>query len=143
MSFVQQLYGKDGKSLVMITAYRVCNGHISTSGASTAFHQQWHLLRLAGHLKPNPREAFISDLTAAIKTWQSAGTEIILGGDFNECLCDTPDGIRHLVTQCNLVDIHANNHSIQGEPNTYNCGSKRLDNIFVSPASWTTSTSAA
>ena len=57
-SFVQ-LYGKDGKSLVMITAYRVCNGNISTSGSSTAFHQQWHLLRLAGHLKPNPRKACI------------------------------------------------------------------------------------
>ena len=29
-------------SLIMITAYRVCNGHISTFDASTAFHQQWH-----------------------------------------------------------------------------------------------------
>ena len=68
-SFVQ-LYGKDGMSLVMITAYQVYNGHISTSGAySTIFHQEWHLLHLAGHLKPNPRKAIISDLAAAIKTW--------------------------------------------------------------------------
>ena len=89
---------KDGKSLVMITAYRVCSGHISTSGASTAFHQQWHLLRLAGYLKPNPRKVFISDLTATIKTWQSAGVKVILGGDFNECLGNTQDGIGHLVT---------------------------------------------
>ena len=132
-SFVQ-LYGKDGKSLVMITAYRVCNGNISTSGASTAFHQQWHLLRLAGHLKPNPRKAFITDLTAAIKKWQSAGAEIILNGDFNECLGDTPDGIGHLVTQCNLVRVHTSNHGIQGEPNTYSRGSKQLDYIIVLPS---------
>jgi hypothetical protein len=35
-----QLYGKHGRLLVIITAYRVCEGKISTSGASTAYHQQ-------------------------------------------------------------------------------------------------------
>jgi hypothetical protein len=132
-SFVQ-LYGKDGKSLVMITAYRVCNGDISSSGTSTAFHQQWHILRLAGKLRPNPRKQFITDLTIEIKKWQQAGADIILGGDFNERLGDTQDGLAQLVTQCGLVDVHASNHGVQAEPNTYSRGSKRIDYIFVSPS---------
>jgi hypothetical protein len=70
-----QLYGKDGHSLVVITAYRVCNANIGTTGASTAFHQQWNLLRTAGKLKPNPRKQFITDLTAEIKKWQSEGAD--------------------------------------------------------------------
>jgi hypothetical protein len=133
MSYVQ-LYGKDGKSLVIIAAYRVCNGNISTSGASsTAFHQQWHLLRLAGKLKPNPRKQFITDLTHEIKRWQLAGADIILGGDFNERLGDTHDGIASLASQYGLVDVHASNHGIQAEPNTYSRGTKRLNYVFASP----------
>jgi hypothetical protein len=97
-SFIK-MYGKEGKSLVVITACRACNANIGTTGASTAFHQQWNLLRKAGNLKPNPRKQFITDLTAEIKKWQSEGADIILGGDFNERLGDTQDGIytrRHL-----------------------------------------------
>jgi hypothetical protein len=131
-SFIQ-LYGKQGKSLVIITAYWVCHGHIGTSGASTAFHQQWHLLRLAGTKRPNPRKRFITDLITEIKTWQHAGADIILGGDFNEQLGETPDGLSHLVTMCGLADIHASNHGTQDEPRTYSRGSKRLDYMLLSP----------
>jgi hypothetical protein len=63
-SFIQ-MYGKDGKSLVVITAYRVCTGNIvSASGSSTAFHQQWNLVRLAGYSNPQPRNKFITDLSS-------------------------------------------------------------------------------
>jgi hypothetical protein len=128
-----QVCSKDGKSLVMITACRVCNENISTSGASTACHQQWHLLRLAGQLKPNPPKQFITDLIQEIKRWQLAGADIILGGDFNERLGNTQDGIARLVTQSGLVDVHTSNHGLQAEPNTYSRGTKRLHYVFASP----------
>jgi hypothetical protein len=54
------LYGKGNESLVVITEYRVCNDHIGKAGSITAFHQEWHLLRLNGDLKPNPRTSFIT-----------------------------------------------------------------------------------
>jgi hypothetical protein len=131
-SFIQ-MYGKDGKSLVVITAYRVCTGNISTSGSSTAFPQQWHLMRLAGELNPQPRNKFITDLSAEIRKWQDSGADIILGGDFNERLVETKDGLAQLVTDCGLADVHACKHGTQGEPNTYSRGSKRIDYIFCSP----------
>jgi hypothetical protein len=119
-----QMYGKDGTSLVIITGYRVCDANLSTSGASTAFHQQWHLLRLAGDKNPNPRKQFIADLTAEIIKWQNEGADIILGEDFNERMGETQDGLAKLVTKCNLVDPHAINHGTEGEPLTYSRGSK-------------------
>jgi hypothetical protein len=39
-----QLCAKGGRSLIIITACRVCEGNVSTSGASAAFHQQWNIL---------------------------------------------------------------------------------------------------
>jgi hypothetical protein len=131
--YFAQLYGKHGKFLFVITAYQVYNGNISNVGASTDFHQQWHILWLADKLRPNPRKQFITDLTVEIKKWQQAGADIILGGDFNERLGETQDGLAHLVTQCGLADVHTSNHGTDGKPNTYSRGSKQLDYIFVSP----------
>jgi hypothetical protein len=68
---------------------------------------------------PNPHKQFIIDLSIEINKWKKSGAEIILGGDFNEKLGDTQDGLARLVTQCNLADIHASQHGIQDEPNTY------------------------
>jgi hypothetical protein len=87
-----QLYGKQGRSLIVITAYRVCEANICTIGASTAYHQQWHLIRHKGDSNPQPRERFITDLITEIQKWQRSGADIILGGDFNEKLGDSPTG---------------------------------------------------
>jgi hypothetical protein len=114
-----KMYGKEGNSLVIITGYRVCDASVSTTGASTPFHQQWHLLRMTGDKNPNPRKQFITDLTVEIRKWQNEGADIILGGDFNERLGETQDGLAQLVTQCNLVDPHAINHGTDDKPNTY------------------------
>jgi hypothetical protein len=111
-----QMTGKHGRSLIVITAYRVCEANISTIGASTTCHQQWHLLRQKGDTKPQPRKRFITDLCDEIKKWQRAGAEIILGGDFNEKMGDSPDGLSQLVTRCALVDPHAIHHGTDPEP---------------------------
>jgi hypothetical protein len=72
-SFIR-LHGKDGKSITIVTAYRVCiKAHIGKPGTSTAFHQEWHLLRLSGSTNPDPRRSFITDLTSEIEHWKSEG----------------------------------------------------------------------
>jgi hypothetical protein len=126
------LNGKDGRSVVIFTTYRVCDAHISSTSASTAYHQQWYLSCMAGEQYPNPRKHFITDLIQEIKKQQMAGADIIIGGDFNERLGETQDGLVHLVTDCGLVDIHATNHGTLEEPNTYSRGTK-VDYVFVSP----------
>jgi hypothetical protein len=120
--------------LIIITACRMCEGNVSTSGASAAFHQQWNILRRTGHPAPNPRKQFVTDLITQIEKWQRAGADVVLGGDFNERLGDTQKGIANLVTKCGLVDPHASAHGIAGEPSTCSRGSKRLDYVLVSSA---------
>jgi hypothetical protein len=129
-----QLYAKGGRSMIIVTACRVCEGNVSASGASTAFHQQWNILRRTGHPTPNPRKQFVTDLILEIEKWQRAGADIILGGDLNERLGDTQNGIANLVTKCGLVDPHASAHGIAGEPSTHSRGSKCLDYVLVSSA---------
>jgi hypothetical protein len=126
-----RLHGKQGESLVVVTVYRVCNSNIGKAGSSTAFHQEWHLLRLSDHLKPNPRKNFIVDLIKEIKKWKLEGAHVILGGDFNKNLGDTIDGLSHLMSICTLTGVHAFFHGVSDEPNTYVRGSKHLDYIFA------------
>jgi hypothetical protein len=119
--------------LIVITAYCVCEANISTIGASTAYHQQWHLIRHKGDPNPQPRKQLITDLITEIQKWQRSGADIILGGDFNEKLGDSPEGLARLITKCELVDPHAANHGTAQEPSTYSRGTKRLDYVFISP----------
>lgn len=127
-----RLYGKNNASLLVITAHRVINAHIGQTGSSTAFHQEWHLLQLGGILHPNPRKAFITDLTLEINKWKTEGAHIILGGNFNENLGDTMDGLAHLASTCKIADVHALFHDVSDEPATYVRGRKRLDYVFAS-----------
>jgi hypothetical protein len=130
-SFIR-LYGKNNSSLVVVTAYRVVNAHIGRTGSSTAFHQEWHLLRLGGILHPNPRKAFITDLTTEINKWKSEGAHIILGGDFNENMGDTMDGLAQLASTCKLTDAHGLFHDVTDKPATYVRGRKHLDYVLAS-----------
>jgi hypothetical protein len=83
---------------------------------------------------PNPRNQFVTDLILEIEKWQRAGADIVLGGDLNERLGDTQNGIANLVTECGLVDPHASAHGIAGEPSTCSRGSKRFEHVLVSSA---------
>jgi hypothetical protein len=124
-SFIR-LHGKHDTSVVVVTAYRVCNDNIGKAGTSTAFHQEWHLLRLDGCSSPNPCKAFINDLIIEIGRWKSEGAHVILGGNFNENLGDSTDGIAHLVATCKITDVHALYHGTTNKPNTFVRGQKRL-----------------
>jgi endonuclease/exonuclease/phosphatase family metal-dependent hydrolase len=90
------------------------------------------MLPLGGNLHPNPRKAFITDLTTEINMWKSEGAHIILGGDFNESMGDTMDGLAQLASTCKLNDTHGLFHDVTDEPATYVRGRKRLDYILAS-----------
>ena len=58
-----QLTAEGGKSLVIVTAHRVCEASVSATGASAACHQQWNIPRLNGMTKPKPpRKQFTTGL---------------------------------------------------------------------------------
>jgi hypothetical protein len=97
---------------------------VGKSGFSTAFHQEWHLLQLSGTLHPNPCIVFNTNQTIKLDKWKAEGTHIILGGDLNETVRDAMDGLAHLVSTCNLTDVHTLFHGHNKEPATYVCGSK-------------------
>ena len=125
------LRGKMDTHLTIVTAYQVCKDNIQTTGAKTAFRQQWSLLRHS-HAEPDPRKSFISDLDALLTQLGEASHEIILLLDANESLSDRYSGIRTLTRKHNLADLHTRLHGLEGQPATYIRGTKKIDFIFGS-----------
>ena len=80
-----ELLGRDGRNVVIICAYQVCQLH-GPAGQSTAYQQQVALLRQQGQLQPSPRKQFILDLGVLVKSYHDHNCDIILMGDFNEVI---------------------------------------------------------
>jgi hypothetical protein len=60
------------KSMVIITAYRPC----VSNGPTTAWMQQWVLLREEGITDPDPVREFYKDLEKQLMQWKDKGKEI-------------------------------------------------------------------
>jgi hypothetical protein len=114
--------GRDGRSLVIICAYQVCQKGGRT-GTYTAYSQQVSLLRRKGFHNPNPRLHFINDLTALVSHYQSNQADIILMGDFNEVIGLDLNGMAKVVRTGHLTDV---------QTYTYARGPNRVDYIFSS-----------
>jgi hypothetical protein len=73
----QQYRLASNKSLIIITAYRVCkkNHNDDRSSSMSAYRQQYTALRAAGFSTPDPRLEFIKELTGFIKNLTNANTE--------------------------------------------------------------------
>jgi hypothetical protein len=128
-----QVEGKRGKSLILITAYRVCKNTIASAGPSTSFAQQWHILRRAGHDCPDPRKQFILDLAARVSAARALGHGVLVMLDANDSLQHFNNDFTKWVRSSNLVDIHVHRHGTEGEPNTHIRGSSRIDYMLLSP----------
>ena len=134
---ITHLAGNPGTHIAIITAYQVCQKTI-TGNATAANCQIARLIEEEPTLSsmPNPRLAFISDLSHSIKQLQLQGTNIILVGDFNEEIApgaNQPSGISTLATECELADIFAVRLGTSTNPPTYRRGRKRLDYALISP----------
>ena len=72
--------GKQGRKLTTISGYRVIEG---CRGPASAYAQQRAML-VEAKRDPNPRKAFLDDLTSFIQHKQENGCNILLGLDANE-----------------------------------------------------------
>ena len=128
------LRGKKGKTIRVISAYRVSQEHPAKAGETTSCKQQVRSLMLRGVKNPNPKKRFLEDLATMITSWRnSAGGEIILMADMNEFIGDK----KALHTFCqatNLIDsISLLNPDLHSDP-TYLWGKKRIYYILISPS---------
>jgi hypothetical protein len=116
------------KSLIIITAYRPCISH----GPSTAWIQQWTLLREEGDPNPDPIRSFYQDLEKQLMTWTQEGKEIILMIDANESVGDKPGGITSIIGKAGLTDMIRFCQPHDEDINTHSRGTKQIDYIFGS-----------
>ena len=117
------------RSLTVISAYQVVTDN-PARGTTTAAAQQYSLLLQNQDLITAPRKAFRRDLLLYVKQCQSFGHEILLTGDFNECIGQDPDGMKKLLDESHLIDIMRSRHPDQQLPNTYARGHRCLDYAF-------------
>ena len=130
-----RIKGNQGIHVSIITAYRVCKTSISTTGPTTAFRQQYSILRARGIIQPNPRMQFLTDLQAFIQQLQDKGDRIMLLGDFNTDM-DHPlesQALRNMLTELHLTDIMTFHHPTLTPVSTRHPG-RRIDAIFTCPA---------
>ena len=123
---------KMDRTLTVFTAYRVCKSSPEEMGPTTAYKQQWTILRSKGIVQPDPRQRLLDDLRDRIKELQLLNHSIILMMDANESLAELGP-LTSWVRDLDLQDVHATLHGIESEPETYIRGSHRIDYVFVSP----------
>jgi hypothetical protein len=126
------LSGRDGSLLSVYSLYNVVKTDISKVGPATIFAQQWQLLRLSGHEKPDPRQQCIDDLKIEVQKEQNIGSEIVIMGDLNEVVGDDPALMASVCATCHLYDPFSDLYPDQADTPTYARGRKRLDWVFVS-----------
>jgi exonuclease III len=117
------------KSMVIITAYRPC----VSNGPTTAWTQQWLLLREEGITDPDPVREFHKDLEKQLMQWKEEGKEILLLIDANEPVGGKPDGLTSIIGKAGLTDLVRHCHPHDDDINTHARGSKQIDFIFGSP----------
>ena len=112
----------------------VCKTSISSTGPTTAFRQQYSILRAQGITNPNPRQQFIDDLSSFLEHYQSLGDRILLLGDFNTDLDSPSDSrsLRNMLHQLQLSDLLTHHHPSL-EPTSTRLRGHRIDSIFGCP----------
>ena len=72
----------------IISAYRVSQATPSQTAELTSCKQQVRSMLRKGIKNPNPKKAFLTDLSKVIKKWRKDGKqhEVILMADMNECI---------------------------------------------------------
>ena len=93
-------------------------------GLTTAYMQQWTIMRHEGIKNPKPREQFVVDMIKFIMEWQEKGYEIVLGIDANEPLGVTRNGIHMIIQESKLTDAHMEKYG-EKIPETYKRGKEK------------------
>ena len=120
------IHGRHNIKFVFITAYRICQDSM-TSGISTAYSQQYRILRRQNVLHPNPKRIFDNDLADQIQQWRHKNYDILLMIDANTHLLDTR--LQRIITDGGLYDLLGCTHGVNSPP-TYQRGSHTIDFLF-------------
>jgi hypothetical protein len=131
--------GRQGRTIIVVTIYQVCNQAVASAGSTTAYIQQHTLLDEARYIttnargvpSPHPRKALIQDFSSQLRSWRSEGHEFNISGDLNELLGDNPDAFGAITTEFNLADVYRHGHGME-ESSTFQGGHRRLDYILCS-----------
>ncbi|KAI2510607.1 hypothetical protein MHU86_3718 [Fragilaria crotonensis] len=128
---IQEFSGRSGIKVVIVSAYQPVDkrGH---EGTLTVASQHRSLLLQSQDPVPNPRSAFRRDLLLALRSYQRAGSDILLVGDFNEAFGTDADGLSFIAGELQLINLSSSRHSSH-VPATYSRGSKCLDYALGSP----------
>ena len=127
-----KMNGSDGKVITVIATYQVCQGNVKHSGPTTALTQQYSMLEQANRQNPHRvRWHHSRDLVQFVKDCQSDGELVVIGGDFNETLGDSPGGMTRLCSQCNLRNPVEELHGHAGF-STHIKGQKCIDYLLIS-----------
>jgi hypothetical protein len=127
-----EITGKKGITVSIITAYAVCKDSIERSGTTTAFTQQWNLLKLKEpESDHDPRERLFRDLGQHIDHLRSKHHEIILLIDANESLQTPNSSFTGWVQRHCLNDALVQVHGTDDEPATHARGTHRIDYILT------------
>ena len=74
----------------------------------------------------------IEDLIILNTKLQAAIDEVLVNIDANESFDSEKGGVAKLISSTKLVDPIACTHGSTNIPNTHQCGTKRIDFIFIS-----------
>ena len=118
--------------LTIFNVYNTVDTNIKTAGPSTIYMQQWKLLRLAGIIKPNPRNQFIQDLSAQVGAAIKNKSNICIIRYFNEILRKDPTLMSSLCVQHQLYDPFGEMFPEDSDISTYNQGPNRIDYTLIS-----------
>jgi hypothetical protein len=120
-------------NIAIITAYRVTQRTIEQAGPTTAYAQQWAVLRQQGIDRPEPRQQFITDIKRLLKNQKREGNKIILMMDANESMGSEKNGVSSITSDCDLIDIHTARHSEAATTATYARGTRKIDFVLITP----------
>jgi len=118
--------GKNKYHTCIVTCYHLVKNE---KGSLSIFTQHHHYF-LQHNVDQCPLQEYVIDLQCKIEQWQEDGNILIVGGDWNEKVSSPPwHAFWH---NLGLLSLH---RLINHLPTaSYNCGSKQLDMVYLSPS---------
>jgi exonuclease III len=123
----------DDKKLILISAYRVCQGSAVESASLSTYNQQFMMMKTNGVKEPDPRKQFVDDFIMQFKkTCLDVNKHIIITLDANSTLGEDPTGMDKIMKECELIDMYSEIHQDNTQFGTHQNGTKRIDYILCS-----------
>jgi hypothetical protein len=113
--------------LIIITAYRITQEHLTGCGHETSAMQQWRQLCARGIETPNPRQQVLDDHTTFISPYETDGHEILLLLDAKSPNDDLAIGA--FLNANNLHDL-TSDYLPDTPPSTYQRGRSKIDHAW-------------